>query len=85
MSETLIGLTIVAVGSSTFNLLFILGISSAIHPIAINTASVYDMVILMVINIIAYIFSLSRESVRRPEGVVMVLLYLLDVLFAIVR
>lgn len=112
MSETLIGLTIVAVGtslpelvtsvvaarkgenglamgnvvgSSIFNLLFILGISSAIHPIAINTASVYDMVILMVINIIAYIFSLSRESVRRPEGVVMVLLYLLDVLFAIVR
>ena len=112
MSETLIGLTIVAIGtslpelvtsvvaarkgetglaignvigSSIFNLLFILGISAAIHPIAINTASVYDMAILMVIGIISYIFSLSRESVRRSEGVVMVILYLLDILFAIVR
>ena len=69
MSETLIGLTIVAVGTSLpelvtsivasrkgengmavgnvigsniFNLLFILGVSSAIHPIQVNLASVYD-------------------------------------------
>lgn len=112
MSETLIGLTIVAagtslpelvtsvvaarkgetglavgnaVGSNIFNLLLILGLSAAIHPITVNTASVYDMMILIAVSIITYIFLLTRKSLKRSEGVILVLLYFMDVLFAIVR
>lgn len=112
MSETLIGLTIVAVGTSLpelvtsvvaagkgetgmavgnvvgsniFNLLFILGISSTIHPISVNMASLCDMALLIGVSIITYVFGLTRKRIDRVEGVTMLLIYIADVLFAIYR
>ena len=112
MSETLIGLTIVAigtslpelvtsivaarkgevelavgnvVGSNLANLLLILGVSSAIHPITVNLASVFDLCILLVISVLTYIFSLTSRRIVRWEGAAMVLVYAADVVFAILR
>lgn len=112
MTETLIGLTIVAIGTSLpelvtsvvaarkgetglavgnvlgsniFNLLFILGISAAICPIGVNAASVWDMIILIVVSVLVFVFSLSRHSISRKEGIIMILLYVLDVIYAILR
>lgn len=112
MSETLIGLTIVAVGTSLpelvtsvvaarkgetglavgnvvgsniFNLLFILGTSAAIHPVGVNVASVWDMMILVIASMAAYLFSLSRRSINRTEGIVMIALYLMDMIYAVFR
>lgn len=112
MSETLIGLTIVAigtslpelvtsavaakkgetglafgnvVGSNIFNLLLILGLSAAIHPIAVNVASVYDMIILIGASLAAYAFSLSKRKLERFEGAILVALYIGDVVFAVMR
>ena len=73
------------VGSNIFNLLFILGISSAIHPIAVNVASVYDMMILIVASILTCAFSMKGKSIRRTEGIFMVLFYLADMVFAVMR
>lgn len=111
MSETLIGLTIVAigtslpelvtsivasrkgenglavgnvVGSNIFNILFILGVSATIHPIAVNYASVIDLLILVVVSIVTYVFSLTKK-ISRIEGVAMILMYAATVIFAIVR
>lgn len=111
MSETLIGLTVVAfgtslpelvtsivasrkgenglalgnvVGSNIFNLLLILGVSGAIHPIAVNFASVIDLAILIAVSVITLIFSTTKK-INRIEGAVMVLLYLGTMAFAIVR
>lgn len=112
MSETLIGLTIVAVGTSLpelvtsvvaakkgeaglavgnvvgsnlFNILFILGVSSTIHPIAVNVASVYDMGILIIISILTALFSIKGKVINRLEGSIMVLIYIIDVIFAALR
>lgn len=112
MSETLIGLTIVAigtslpelvtsvvasqkgeaglavgnvVGSNIFNILFILGVSSVIHPIGVNAASVYDMVILTGISILVFLFSLKGRIINRIEGIIMLLIYAADMVFAIIR
>lgn len=112
MSETLIGLTIVAVGTSLpelvtsvvasrkgeaglavgnvvgsniFNILFILGISSAIHPIEVNAASVYDMVILIGISILVFLFSMRGKVLNRIEGIIMLMIYTADMVFAIIR
>ena len=112
MSETLIGVTIVAVGTSLpelvtsivaarkgeagmavgnivgsniFNLLFILGVSAFIRPVAVNAASVWDMLILSVVCLISYVFCLTGKTIDRKEGVVMLLLYIADVVFAIFR
>lgn len=112
MTETLIGLTIVAVGTSLpelvtsivaartgetgmaignvigsniFNLLFILGISALIHPISVNAASMYDMTILLFVSILTFFFSLSSKKIARAEGIVMVIIYIANVIFAIFR
>lgn len=95
MTETLIGLTIVAVGTSLpelvtsivaakkgetglaignvvgsniFNLLFILGLSALICPVAVNAASVYDMIILIAVSLIAYGFCITSKTIKRAEG-----------------
>lgn len=112
MTETLIGLTIVAVGTSLpelvtsivaakkgetgmavgnvlgsniFNMMFILGVSSMIHPIGVNAASLWDLIILIIISIVAFIFSLTKRSIGRKEGAVMVLMYVAYMLYAILR
>ncbi len=112
MTETLIGLTIVAlgtslpelvtsivaarkgetsmavgnvIGSNIFNIMLILGVSSTIHPFAINAASVYDMLILIGIGLITYVFALTGKQIKRWEGGLLVLLYAADMVFAILR
>lgn len=112
MTETLIGLTIVAigtslpelvtsivaarkgqvdlavgnvVGSNLFNLLFILGVSSTIKPIKVNAATVYDLTIMLAISVLAWIFSITGKSIRRTEGIIMLLAYAAMTVFAIVR
>jgi cation:H+ antiporter len=72
------------VGSNIFNILFILGVSSTIHPIAVNYASVIDLFILIIVSVVTFIFSLT-EKISRAEGAVMVLMYAATVIFAIVR
>ena len=111
MSETLIGLTIVAVGTSLpelvtsvvaarkgenglavgnvvgsniFNLLMILGVSAALHPIPVNFASMIDFAILIVVSVVVYIFSLTKH-INRGEGIVMILMYVATVVFAALR
>ena len=112
MSETLIGLTIVAVGTSLpelvtsvvaarkgetglavgnvvgsniFNQLFILGISAAIHPIEVNRASVWDMIILLAVTLLTYLMTIRKRSLTRVCGMIMLIIYAADVVFAAVR
>lgn len=112
MSETLIGLTIVAVGTSLpelvtsvvaarkgetglavgnvvgsniFNILFILGISSTIRPIGVNAASIYDMIILIGVSILVFLFSAKGKIINRIEGIIMLLVYAADMVFAVIR
>ena len=111
MSETLIGLTVVAmgtslpelvtsivaarkgenglavgnvVGSNIFNVLLILGVSSALHPIPVNFASMIDFAILIAASVLVYVFCLTKK-INRFEGVVMILIYVGTVVFAALR
>lgn len=111
MSETLIGLTVVAfgtslpelvtsivaskkgenelavgnvVGSNIFNMMFILGLSAALHPITVNFACMTDFAILIVASIMVFIFALNNK-ITRAEGIVMILFYIASVVFAAVR
>ena len=112
MTETLIGLTVVSVGTSLpelvtslvaarkqetelavgnvigsniFNMMMILGVSAAIHPVAVNVASLWDMLILTVITVMTWIFAAAGKRINRAEGVLMVAVYAAFVAFAIIR
>ena len=99
MSQTLVGLTIVsigtslpelvtsvvaarknevdmavgnAVGSNIFNILMVLGISSAISPVALIRENIIDIVLLMVFSVMVWIFCRNQEKIERKEGIIMV-------------
>lgn len=102
MSQTLVGLTIVsigtslpelvtsivaarkkeigmalgnAIGSNVFNILMVLGISSAISPISLITENIIDIAILLVATLIVWIFAASKKKIERMEGILMLLMY----------
>ncbi len=112
MSETLVGLTIVAVGTSlpelvtsivaarkgesdiaignvvgsnVFNVLFVLAVSAAITPMNINSQGLCDLLILMAISILSFVFCITKKKINRVEGIILVLMYAAYMTFAIIR
>ena len=112
MSQTLVGLTIVsigtslpelvtsvvaarknevdmavgnAVGSNIFNILMVLGISSAISPVALIWENIIYIVLLMVFSVMVWIFAGTRKKIERKEGIIMVVVYLVYCAYIIAR
>ncbi len=112
MSQTLIGLTIVsigtslpelvtsvvaarkneigmalgnAIGSNVFNILFVLGIASAISPIAFITENVIDIAVLLVFTLIVWVLAARGKMLKRLDGAVMLLLYALYAVYIFLR
>lgn len=102
MSENLIGLTVVAfgtslpelvtsvvaakknevdmalgnvIGSNIFNILLVLGVAAAISPIAFIMENIIDIVVLVVMSLIVWVFAWSKQKLVRGEGIVMLLMY----------
>ena len=63
------------VGSNIFNILLILGSSSAICPITVDIDAIYDMIILIVFSVFALICAKSRKELSKREGVLFLMLY----------
>lgn len=72
-------------GSSIFNILFILGISGAIFPMAIAPEMVFDILIMTLVTIIGALFTYTKSEVSKTEGLVLVALYVLYTGFIIAR
>ena len=112
MSETLVGLTIVAIGTSLpelvtsitalkkgenelvignvigsniFNILFVLGASSAISAIPINSGILIDVVFMLVVTIICFIFGKTQDKYDKREGAILIALFIAYMVFAILR
>lgn len=112
MSETLVGLTIVAVGTSLpelvtsvvasikkendiaignvigsniFNVLLILGVTSTIKPLNINSESLIDLVVLFVSGLLVFIISRLGKNMKKWQGLLFVLLYVAYLAYIITR
>lgn len=112
LSETLIGLTIVAVGTSLpelvtsvtaakkkeagialgnavgsniFNILFILGASSALTPINVAPELFIDIIILIGVSILIFIFAYTGRKTNRSEGIICTLIYIAYTAYIIIR
>lgn len=61
------------VGSNTFNLLFILGVSSVINPLEIGNISIIDFILLVASILLLAIFGITakRHRINRWHGVVL--------------
>lgn len=66
-----------AIGSCTFNILFVLGISSIITPLPFNRESIADFIIVLFANILMFTFVFTGKGrlISRFEGALMLLSY----------
>lgn len=112
MSETLIGLTIVAIGTSLpelvtsitalrkgenqlvignvigsniFNILFVLGASSAISSIPLDPSMIIDVIFMIAVTILCFIFGKTQDKYDKKEGIILIALFILYMAFAIMR
>lgn len=112
MSETLVGLTIVAIGTSLpelvtsltalkkgenqlvignvigsniFNILFVLGASSAISQIPLDSSMLIDVVFMIAVTILCFIFGKTQDKYDKKEGIILVALFIAYMAFAILR
>ena len=112
MSETLVGLTIVAIGTSLpelvtsltalrkgenqmvignvigsniFNILFVLGASSAISAIPLNSGMLIDVILMIFVTVLCFIFGKTQEKYDKKEGAILVILFIAYMAFAILR
>lgn len=73
------------VGSNIFNILFILGLSGIFTPLGVNTDVAIDTLILIPITLFAVIIAISKEKVSRLEGFVLVCIYMMYLVYIILR
>lgn len=73
------------IGSSIFNLLFILGISSLITPIVVDRVLFVDLVFMIFSVIVTYYFSKKDEQLDKKEGIIFILLFVAYLTFIIAR
>lgn len=102
MSERLIGLTIVAfgtslpelvtscvaakkketdiavgniVGSNLFNILFVLGTTAVITPIAYESAFIFDNIVAILVMAVLWLFVFKNKKLNRTGGILMLVMY----------
>jgi len=63
-------------GSSIFNIMFVLGLSGVIAPLPIEVGLIYDLIFLLGGGIILCIFILTRKKLTRLEGFILTFMYL---------
>ena len=63
------------IGSNIFNILLVLGLSTAIHPIVITMFSIYDILILIGASLIVLIPLARKQVITRGWGVLLLLMY----------
>lgn len=74
-----------AVGSNLFNILLVLGASTAVHPITVNPFTIYDTIFLAIASIIVYLFAIQKKDLNRKEGLMMIPLYIIFFIYIVVR
>ncbi len=112
LSQNLIGLTIVAcgtslpelvtsvvaarkneldmalgnvIGSNIFNILFVLGVAAAISPIAFIMENVIDIVILIAMSAVVWGFAWTKKMLDKKEGIVMLAMYAVYLVYICIR
>ncbi len=112
ITETIIGLTIIAfgtslpelvtsmvaarkneldmavgnvIGSNIFNILMVLGIAGVISPMTFLMDNIIDIIILIVFSVIVWLMCVIRKKLTKPEGIIMLVLYAMYVVYICIR
>ena len=73
------------IGSNIFNFLFVLGVASAISPITFITENIIDIVILVAMSLLVWVFGWTKQKIDKKEGIIMLLIYVVYLVYICVR
>ena len=74
------------VGSNIFNVLFVLGVTSLIKPIPVNSAILgLDGMIMLAVTLLFLVFATSNKKLHKLEGAGLVTFYVMYLAFLIIR
>jgi len=64
------------IGSNMFNILFVLGISAFISPMAIEPKLIIDGIFMIMVTCLTYFFAIKRKDINKFESLILIGLYL---------
>ncbi|MGL5754656.1 MAG: calcium/sodium antiporter [Paraclostridium sp.] len=73
------------IGSNIFNILFILGVSALISPMPVDPSLFLDIVIMIFVTIIAYVFALRKKDINKSEGIILIIAYVAYMMLVIFK
>ena len=73
------------VGSNVFNILMVLGIAATVSPIAFLTENIIDIVVLLVFSLITWVLCVTQKKLSKKEGILMLTLYVIYLVYICVR
>jgi cation:H+ antiporter len=73
------------IGSNIFNILLILGIAASISPVGVNGENLMDAAILVIVSVIVWFFARSKEKIVKKEGIAMLGMYLIYLVYICMR
>lgn len=73
------------IGSNIFNILLVIGVAAAISPIAFIMENVFDIILLIVMSALVWIFAWTKQKIGRKEGIAMLVIYAAYLAYIIVR
>ena len=74
-----------AIGSNVFNILLVLGIASAISPIAFVMSNAIDIAAVIVATIACWIVAAKNKSLGKLMGALMVVSYFAYMVYVVMR
>ncbi|MCD7825583.1 MAG: calcium/sodium antiporter [Clostridiaceae bacterium] len=73
------------IGSNIFNILLVLGVAAAISPIAFIMENIIDVILLIAMSVLVWIFAWTKQQIGKKEGIAMIVVYAAYLVYIIVR
>lgn len=73
------------IGSNIFNILMVLGASAAVKPVPVNGLAVVDAACLIVFSLITWLLCRSKLRISRMEGLIMLGMYTVYLIYICIR
>lgn len=73
------------IGSNIFNIFFILGLSSTVSPITFGLESLTDIIIMLLAGILVFILTLKNYRIGNKKGLLLVSLYIIYIIYILIR
>ena len=69
----------------TFLILLILGVAAAISPVTFIMENIIDIIILIIMSTVVWIFAWTSNKINRKEGIIMLLVYVVYMVYICIR